>query len=82
MATISRSSHLQVLSIKGQGSADQRVEDDPETPHINFWSIVLLSLEKFWSSIRRGATESVQFTTHSELVAEAEVGDLDVHICI
>lgn len=39
-------------------------------------------LEELRSSIRRRATESVQFPTDSELITEAKVCDFNVHISI
>lgn len=39
-------------------------------------------LEEFWSSVRRRTTKGVQLPSHCELVAEAKVGNFDVHVCI
>lgn len=74
--------HLEVLPIERQGPADQCVQDDPETPNVHLRTVVLLPLEELRSSVRRRSTESVQLAAHSELVAEAKVGDLDVHVSI
>lgn len=75
-------SHLQVLSVKGQRAADQRVQNHPQAPDIHFWPVVLLPLEKFRRGVRRRAAESVQLAAHGELIAEAKVGDLYVHVCV
>lgn len=37
--------HLEVLSVKGQRSTDQGVEDHTQTPHIHLWAVVLLPLK-------------------------------------
>ena len=73
---------LQVLPIKRQRAADQCVEDDSETPNVHLGPIVLLALEKLRGSIGRRATERVQLVAQRELVAEAEVGYLDVGVGI
>ena len=73
---------LQVLPIKGQRAADQRVEDDSETPDVHLRPIILLALEKLGGSIGWRATERVQLVTQRELIAEAEVGNLDVGVGI
>lgn len=39
-------------------------------------------LEEFRSGVRRGATESVQFPTDSELVTETKICYFNVHVCI
>jgi hypothetical protein len=74
--------HLEVLSIKRQGSADQCIEDDSQAPDIHLRTIILFALEKFWGSIRRTATESIQLVPKGEFVAKAKVCNLDVHISI
>ncbi|MEQ2161127.1 hypothetical protein GOODEAATRI_006541 [Goodea atripinnis] len=74
--------NLEVLSIKGQRAADQRVEYDPQAPDIHFRSIVLFALEELWSRVGRGAAESVQLVPQRELVTEAKICYLDVHICV
>lgn len=71
---------LQILPIEGQRAADQRVEDDSQTPDVYLGPVILLSLEKLRRSIGRWATERVQFVAQGELIAEAEVGNLDVGI--
>lgn len=73
---------LQILPIKGQRAADQRVEDDSQTPDVYLRPVILLSLEKLRRSIGRWATERVQLVAQGELIAEAEVGNLDVGIGI
>lgn len=73
---------LQVLSIKGQWAADQCVQDYPQTPNIHFRTIILLALEKLWGSVGRWATERVQLVTQGELIAEAEVCNLNVGVCV
>lgn len=72
--------YLQVLPIKGQRAANQRVEDDAETPDVHLGPVILFALEKLGGGVRRRAAERVQLVTQRELVAEAEVGDLDVHV--
>jgi len=42
----------------------------------------VLTLEEFRSSIRRTATERVEFASRLELVAEAKVGNLNVQVAI
>lgn len=37
-------------------------------------------LEELWSSVGRRSTEGVQLAAQRELIAEAKVGDLDVHV--
>lgn len=39
-------SNLQILSIEWQGTTDQSVQYDAQTPHVNFWTIIFLS----WNS--------------------------------
>jgi len=72
--------HLEVLAIEGQRAADQRVEDDAQAPHVHLRPVVLLPLEQLGRRVWRRAAERVQLVAHHELVAEAEVGDLDVHV--
>jgi len=38
------------------------------------------TLEKLWRCVGRAPTEGVQLVSRNELVAETEVGDLDVHL--
>jgi len=71
---------LQVLPIKGQRAADQRVEDDSETPDVHLGPVILLALEKLGGGVGRRAAERVQLVAQCELVAEAKVGDLDVGV--
>lgn len=73
---------LEVLPVKGQRAADQRVEDDSEAPDIHLGPIVFLALEELRGSVGRRATERVQLVAQRELVAEAEVGNLDVGVGI
>lgn len=79
-ACISR--HLEILSVKRQGSADQCIEDDSQAPDIHLRTIILFALEEFWGSIRRTATESIELVPKGEFVAKAKVCNLDVHISI
>lgn len=74
--------HLEVLSIEGQRAADQRVEDDPQTPDVHLGPVVFFALKELGGSIRRGAAERVQLVSQSELVAEAKIGYFDVHVCV
>lgn len=73
---------LQVLPIEWQRAADQRVQDDSQAPDVHFRPVILLALEKFRRSIGRRATERVQLVAQRELVAEAEVCNLDVGISV
>lgn len=73
---------LQVLSIKGQRAADQRVEDHPQAPHVHLGPVVLLALEELGGCVGRGAAERVQLVPQRELITEAEVGYFDVHVCV
>ena len=41
-----------------------------------------ITLEQLWRGIRRTPTERVQLVAYDELVAEAEIGDLDVHLTV
>ena len=79
---MSTTTDLEVVSIKGEGAADQGVENDPQTPDIHLRSIVLLPLEQLRGSVGRTATERVQLAAWSELIAEPKVGYLDVHVGI
>ena len=72
--------HLKVVSIKGKGTADQGVQDNPQAPYIHLGTIVLLSLEEFRCGVGWAATECVQFVSWGELIAEAKVSNLDVHV--
>lgn len=73
---------LQVLPIERQRAADQCIEDDSKTPNVHLGPIVLLALEELRGSIGRRATERVQLVAQRELIAEAEVGYLDVGVGI
>ena len=42
----------------------------------------ILTLEKLWRSIGRAPAKRVQLVPVDELVGEAEVGDLDVHLAV
>jgi hypothetical protein len=42
---------LQVLSIKRQASRGQNVQNDTQTPNVDFRSSVSAALEKFWGSV-------------------------------
>ena len=72
--------HLEVLPVEGQRAADQRVQDDPQAPDVHLGAVVLLALEELRGGVGRGAAEGVQLAAQRELVAEAEVRDLDVHV--
>ena len=73
---------LEVLSIEGQRAADQRVEDHPQAPDVHLGPIVLLALEELRGGVGRGAAERVQLVPQSELITEAKVCYLDVHVCV
>ena len=73
---------LEVLSIEGQRSADQCVEDDPQAPDVHLWPVILLALEELRGSVGRGAAECVQLVPQSKLITEAKVRYLDVHVCV
>lgn len=73
---------LKILSVKGQRAADQRVQYHPQTPNVHLWPVVLLSLEKLWCCVRRRAAKRIQLVAQSELVAEAEICNLDIHVCV
>lgn len=77
-----RVTHLEVLSIKGQRSTDQGVQDDPQAPDVHLGAVVLLPLEELRCGVRRGAAEGVQLAACGKLVAESKVGDLDVGVCV
>lgn len=72
--------HLEVLSVKGQGPTDQGVQDDPQTPDVHLGAVVLLPLEELRRCVRRGAAEGVQLAARRKLVAEPKVGNLDVGV--
>lgn len=80
--TLPLSTCLQVLPIKRQRAADQCVKDDSETPDVHLGPIIFLALEKLGRSVGRRATERVQLVAQRELIAEAEVGNLDVGVGI
>lgn len=73
---------LEVLSVERQRAADQRVEDDAQTPDVHLGPVVFLALEELGGGVRRGTTERVQLVPQSELVAEAKVSYFDVHVCV
>lgn len=73
---------LQILPIKGQRAADQRVEDDSEAPDVHLGPIIFLALEELRRSVGRRATKRVQLVAQREFVAEAEVCNLDVGVGI
>lgn len=75
-------SYLQVLSIKGQGAADQCVENDPQAPDVHLGPVVLLALKELRGSVGGAAAECVQLISHGKLIAETKVCYLNVHICI
>lgn len=75
-----RATCLQVLTVEWQRAADQCVQDDSQAPDVHFRAVVLLALEKFRRCVGRRATERVQLVAQRELVAEAEVCDLDVGV--
>lgn len=74
--------HLEILAIKRQRAADQSVEYDTQTPDVHLRPVILLSLEELRGSVRRRATESVQLGSQRELIAEAEICNLDVGVGI
>ena len=51
-------------------------------PDIELGSAIALALKDLGCSIGRTPTPRGQLVTRREEVAEAEVGDLDVHVCI
>lgn len=71
---------LQVLTIKRQRAADQRIQDDSQAPDVHFGPVVLLALEELRRGVGRRATERVQLVAQRELVAEAEVCYLNVGV--
>lgn len=73
---------LEVLSVEGQRAADQRVEDDAQTPHVHLGPVVFLALEELGGGVRRRTAERVQLIPQSELIAEAKVSYFDVHVCV
>lgn len=79
---MSSTRYLKILSVKGQRAADQRVQYHPQTPNVHLWPVVLLSLEKLRCCVRRRAAKRIQLVAQSELVAEAEICDLDIHVCV
>lgn len=74
----SRAQHLEVVPVEGQGAADKGVQDDAQAPDVHLRPVVLLALEQLGGGIRGAPAERVQLRAQRELVAEAEVGDLDV----
>ena len=80
--TSSALSYLEVLSIEGQRAADQRVQNDPQTPDVHLRPVVLLPLEKLRRCVRRRTAERVQLVAHGELITEAKICNLDVHVCV
>lgn len=80
--TLSPLPDLEVLSIKGQRAADQRVEDHAQAPNVHLGPVVLLSLEELRGGVGRRAAERVELVPQSELVTEAKVCYLDVHVCV
>ena len=79
---MSNPTHLEVVAIERKGPTDKCIEDHPKTPHVHLWAIVLLPLEQLGSCIGRAPTKCIQFAAGSELIAEAKVGNLDVHVSI
>jgi hypothetical protein len=43
---------------------------------------MVITLEELWRGVGRAAAEGVQLAPDDELVGEAEVGDLDVHLAV
>ena len=56
---------------------DQHVENHPQTPDINCWSIVSVPKENFWCRICQGATAGEKSLTRVKFVWEPKVGQLD-----
>ena len=66
------------LVIKRYLAAYQNVENNTETPDIDFGPGVLSCLEQLWSSKIKTTTEGFQETSGREEVAETKVDDFDI----
>ncbi len=58
--------YLEVLSVEGQTSGDERVENDSERPDVDFGPVVLLPLEQLGRRVRRTAAKRVQLVPCNE----------------
>ena len=74
--------HFEIVAIERQGSTDQCVQDDTQTPDVHLRAVVLLPLKQFRGSVRRTPTEGVQFIARGELITESKVGNFDVQVGI
>jgi len=66
------------LVVKGHLTAHKDVEDNAETPNIDFGASVLLGLEQFWSGKVQTSTKCLELVSGGEEVAQAKIDDLDV----
>lgn len=73
---------LQRGTVERQRTADQGVEDDAERPHVHLRPVVLAALEQLGRCVRWRAAECVQLRAGRELVREAKVRYLDVHLAV
>lgn len=66
------------LVVEGDFAADEDVEDDSETPDIDFGASILSCLQQFRSSKVQTAAEGPQVIARRKEIAEPKIDDLDV----
>jgi len=66
------------LIVERDLSTDEDVEDDSETPDVDFGTSVETSVEEFGSGEVEGTAEGRELGVRGEEVGESEVDDLDV----
>jgi hypothetical protein len=66
------------LVIKRHFTAHQDIENDAETPNVDFRPCVLLGLQEFGCSKVQTSAEGLQLTSRGEQIAQPKVNNLDV----
>lgn len=56
----SHAQHLEVVPIKGQGAADEGVQDDAQAPDVHLRPVILLALEELGGGVRGAPAECIQ----------------------
>lgn len=66
------------LVVEWDFPANQDVENNAKTPHVNLRACVCFCLEKLWSGKIQAATKCLQSAPRGEQVAETKVDDFDI----
>ena len=75
--------HVIIVLVEGELAAEERVENDPQAPHVHLLAGVLLPLEHFRRRVTYRAAERLEMVGSALVFSrEAEIDELDILVLV